>query len=36
MGCVFSVVWWVGVYGANGGERDDPGSMWKHRFDDQE
>ena len=32
----FFVVWWVGVYGVKGGEGDDPGSIWKHRFDDQE
>ena len=26
----FVVVWWVGVYGVKGGERDDVGSIWLH------
>ena len=29
-------VGWVGVYSVKGGERDDPGSIWLHRFEDQE
>lgn len=34
-GGAFLVVWVGGVYGVKGGEGDDAGSTWLHRFDGQ-